>query len=114
MGRSFALIADRMEEASRDLRQTLNLLGDRKESVEAEAALRRNLRQFVEASRSLEHGLEHFDESVAHSLEKIDLELAGALERLSRITRELAERRTKEGESPREEDLFFEPREDGR
>ena len=113
-GRSFALIADRMEEASRELRQTLSLLEERKESVEAEEALRRNLQQFVEASRSLEHGLEHFDESVARSLEKIDLELAGALDRLAGITRELAQTCKKEEAIPREEDLFFDPREDGR
>jgi len=88
--RSFTLLADRMQEASRDLRQTLSLLQERKEAVEAEEAMRRNMEGFVRTAQSLERGLEQFDGSVERSLEKIDYELASAVERLGRMTELIA------------------------
>jgi len=91
--RSFALLADRMQESSRDLRRTLSLLRERKEEAEAEEALRRNMESFVRAAHALEKGLEHFDASVERSLEKIDFELAGAVERLGRMTEMIARER---------------------
>lgn len=84
--RSFALLADRMQEASHDLRETLSLLSERKEAAEAERALRQNMESFSRTARTLERGLERFDESVERSLEKIDFELASAVERLGRMT----------------------------
>ncbi len=88
--RNFALLADRMSEASRELRHTLETLQERKEAAEAERAMRRNLEGFVRSASALQEGLERFDESVERSLEKIDYELASAVERLGRMTELIA------------------------
>ena len=111
--RSFALLADRMQEASNDLRQTLSMLQERKEAVEAEEALRRNMEQFARTAQTLERGLEHFDESVERSLEKIDFELAGAVERLGRITEMIARQRQQAGRRGPDE-RFFDDEDRGR
>ncbi|WP_456392867.1 MotA/TolQ/ExbB proton channel family protein [Nitratifractor sp.] len=104
--RSFALLADRMQEASEDLRQTLSMLQGRKEAIEAEEALRRNIEQFTRTAQTLERGLEHFDESLERSLEKIDFELAGAVERLGRITEMIARQRQQAGRREPVDPLF--------
>ncbi len=111
--RSFALLADRMQEASNDLRQTLSMLQERKEAVEAEEALRRNMEQFTRTAQTLERGLEHFDESVERSLEKIDFELAGAVERLGRIM-EMIARQREQAERREPDERFFDDEDRGR
>ncbi|WP_457607612.1 MotA/TolQ/ExbB proton channel family protein [Nitratifractor sp.] len=83
---SFATMAQRLQEASEDLRETLRSLGDRREAVKAEEAMRRNMESFARTAEELREGLERFDESVERSMEKIDYELASAVERLGRMT----------------------------
>jgi biopolymer transport protein ExbB/TolQ len=111
--RSFTLLADRMQEASRDLRETLTLLGDRREASEAEAMLRKNMESFARSARSLEQGLEHFDESVERSLEKIDFELASAIERLGRMTEMIARESQRSRRRESEERFFDEETDEG-
>ena len=84
--RSFAAMADRMQEASSDLRETLGRMEERRESIRAEEALRRNMEAFRKSAEVLESGLGHFDESMERNLENIDSELAAAVERLGRMT----------------------------
>lgn len=84
--KSFLLITKHLKEASEDLRETLEKLGDKKESLRAEEAMRRDMESFVRVTRDLHEALEHFDDSVERNLEKIDYELASAIERLGRMT----------------------------
>ncbi|ADV46292.1 MotA/TolQ/ExbB proton channel family protein [Nitratifractor salsuginis] len=93
--RSFSLLAEKMQESSRELRQTLERLESRRESVQAEELMEKNLQQFVRTAQRLEEGLEHFDNSVERSLEKIDYELASAVERLGRMTELIAREQEK-------------------
>ncbi len=83
--RSFALIAQKMQDGSQDLRQTLERLEERKRGIKAEEAINRNMERFIQSSQRLEDSLEHFDNSLGHTLEKIDFELASAVERLGRM-----------------------------
>jgi type I site-specific restriction endonuclease len=59
---------------------------ERRESIRAEEALRRNMEAFRKSAEVLESGLRHFDESMERNLENIDSELAAAVERLGRMT----------------------------
>jgi hypothetical protein len=93
--RSFSTLAEKMQESSRELRQTLERLESRRESVQAEESMEKNLRQFVRTAQRLEEGLEHFDGSMERSLEKIDYELASAVERLGRMTELIAREQEK-------------------
>ena len=83
---SFARMAEKLQEASEDLRETLQTLGDRREALKAEEAMRRNMESFARSAEELRGGLEHFDESMERNLEKVDSELAMAVERLGRMT----------------------------
>jgi len=105
--RSFTQLADRMQEASRDLRDTLSQLEVRRDAVEAEALMRRNMEHFVRSAQALEQGLEHFDESVERSLEKIDVELATAVNRLGRMTEMIGREYDRQRKKERAEDRFF-------
>ncbi|WP_456433782.1 MotA/TolQ/ExbB proton channel family protein [Nitratifractor sp.] len=82
---AFGQMAERMENASQELRETLRRLGGREEALKAEAALREDMHRFAETAAELRDGLERFDGSVERSLEKIDFELAAAIERLGRM-----------------------------
>ncbi|WP_456428823.1 MotA/TolQ/ExbB proton channel family protein [Nitratifractor sp.] len=88
--RSFALMAEKLQEASEDLRETLGQLGDRRESVRAEEAMRRNMESFARSADELREGLERFDESMERNLEKVDYALASAIDRLGRMTELIA------------------------
>ncbi len=89
-GESFSKMAEKMQQASEDLRRTLELLGDRREALKAEEAMRRNMESFARTASELQEGLERFDESVERNLEKVDYELASAVERLGRMTELIA------------------------
>ena len=116
---SFALLAERMTASSRELRETLGMLEDRREAVEAERVLRRNLEGFTRSAQVLQEGLERFDESVDRSLDRIDDALARAVERLGRMTELIAQeqermlRRQEREEARVPADAFFDE-EDGR
>ncbi len=90
MSQNFSVIADKMQESSRELRKTLERMELHRQSIQAEELMERNLRQFIKVAKSLEEGLERFDGSVERSLEKIDYELASAVERLGRMTEMIA------------------------
>jgi len=112
--RSFAHLADRMQEASRDLRETLSMLQERKGAAEAEMAMRRNMESFTRTASTLQEGLERFDESVERSLEKIDFELASAVERLGRMTELIGREQERVGRRREEpEDRFFDEGSEG-
>jgi len=84
--RSLKLLTDRMQITSSDLKRTLIDLEEKRDALRAEKSLRHNMEAFVEASKTLQEGLEHFDSSMERNLEKIDYELANAVDRLARMT----------------------------
>ena len=84
--KSFLTIAKHLKESSEDLKETLDKLSTKQESLRAEEAISQNIESFIKANRELHEALEHFDESVERNLEKIDYELASAIERLGRMT----------------------------
>ena len=97
---SFATMAEKLQEASEDLRETLRSLGDHREALQAEEAMRRNMESFARTASELQEGLERFDESVERNLEKVDYELASAVERLGRMTELIAREHERMRQAP--------------
>ena len=71
-----------MQEASSELRDTLENIDRRKESVNAVATMEKNIEGFSANAKTLQSSMERFDGSVDHAFEKIDEELGKAVEKL--------------------------------
>jgi len=82
---SFERITTHMESVSRDLRKTIEKIDERKESVEAVATVKQDIRNFIEGVDHLNSGLERFNGSVDHTFTKIDTELASAVDKLGEM-----------------------------
>ena len=80
---SFSLLNDHMREASAELRDTLNRVQDRQESVNAVETIRANIEGFNSNAESLQRSMERFDGTVDHTFTKIDSEMGQVIEKLS-------------------------------
>jgi hypothetical protein len=98
--RNLKLLTEKMQLISSELKRTILDIEEKREFLAAEKALRENLKEFVEVSKSLNKALERFDESLDKSLYKIDAELANAVEKLGRVAEYLTIK------SKRTDDLF--------
>ncbi len=92
---SFERITTHMESASRDLRKTIERIDDRKESVEAVATVKHDIRSFIEGVDRLSQNLERFNGSVDHTFVKIDQELANAVDKLGQMAEMIVEQNLK-------------------
>ncbi len=88
---SFTKLTVHMQEASSELRDTLENLHSRKESSKAVDAMQKNIAAFNQNAKSLQETLERFDASVDHTFEKIDAELGQAVEKLATFARIVSE-----------------------
>ncbi|MBA1419948.1 MAG: MotA/TolQ/ExbB proton channel family protein [Epsilonproteobacteria bacterium] len=88
---SFTKLTVHMQEASSELRDTLENLHGRKETANAVQTMEENIAGFNENAKSLQKSMERFDGSVDHTFEKIDEELGQAVEKLATFARIVSE-----------------------
>jgi biopolymer transport protein ExbB/TolQ len=88
---SFTELTKQMQNASAELRMTLDKVQDRKESVNAVSTIRENIEGFNESARALHRSMERFDGTVDHTFEKIDREVGEIVEQLGGFARLLSE-----------------------
>ncbi len=88
---SFTKLTVHMQEASSELRQTLDKVETRKESVFAVQSMEKNIAGFNENAKSLQKSMSYFDDSVDRTFDKIDGELGQAVEKLATFARIVSE-----------------------
>ena len=80
---SFSELNGHMREASADLRETLNRVYDKQESVDAVENMKSNIEGFNRNAENLQRSMERFDGTVEHTFVKIDSEMGQIIEKLS-------------------------------
>ncbi len=80
---SFSELNGHMREASADLRDTLNRVYDKQESVDAVENMKSNIEGFNRNAENLQRSMERFDGTVEHTFVKIDSEMGQIIEKLS-------------------------------
>ena len=88
---SFTKLTVHMQEASSELRDTLENLHGRKETANAVQTMESNIAGFNQNAKSLQKSMERFDGSVDYTFEKIDEELGQAVEKLATFARIVSE-----------------------
>ena len=88
---SFTKLTVHMKEASSELRDTLENIETKKETVKAASSMKKNLEGFNTNAKSLQETMERFDVSVEHTFDTIDNELGLAVEKLSTFARIISE-----------------------
>ena len=88
---SFTKLTVHMQEASSELRDTLENLHGRKETANAVQTMESNIAGFNENAKNLQKSMDRFDGSVDHTFEKIDEELGQAVEKLATFARIVSE-----------------------
>ena len=80
---SFTLLSEHMREASAELRDTLNRVHSRQESVNAVETIKKNIEGFNSNAQNLQRTMERFDGTVDHTFTKIDSEMGEIIQKLS-------------------------------
>jgi len=88
---SFTKLTVHMQEASSELRDTLENIQNKKETSHAVKTMEENISGFNENAKSLQKSMDRFDGSVDHTFEKIDEELGQAVEKLATFARIVSE-----------------------
>ena len=88
---SFTKLTVHMQEASSELRDTLENIQLRKESVDAVAMMEKNIQGFNSNAHNLQKSMDKFDASVEHTFDKIDAELGQAVDKLATFARIVSE-----------------------
>jgi len=88
---SFTQLSNHMKEASADLRDSLEKVHNRQESVNAVSTIRENIEGFNSNAQNLQKSMERFDGSVEHTFEKIDVEVGQIVAKLSQFASILSE-----------------------
>ena len=88
---SFTELTKHMQNASTELRITLDKIHDRQESVNAVSTIKENIEGFNSNSKNLQRSMERFDGTVEHTFDKIDSEVGQAVEKLSTFARIISE-----------------------
>lgn len=88
---SFTKLTVHMQEASSELRDTLESMHIRQQSIVAVEIMERNIEGFNNNAQNLQKSMERFDSSVDHTFVKIDEELGQAVEKLASLAGILSE-----------------------
>ena len=80
---SFNQLNDHMRESSAELRDTLNRVHGRQESVNAVETIKKNIEGFNSNAQNLHKTMQRFDGTVEHTFDKIDSEMAQIVNKLS-------------------------------
>jgi biopolymer transport protein ExbB/TolQ/uncharacterized protein YukE len=88
---NFTELTKQMQHAATELRETLDRVHDRRESVNAVATIRENIEGFNENAKNLEKAMSRFDNTVDHTFDKIDSEVGQIVEKLATFARIISE-----------------------
>lgn len=88
---SFTQLTVHMQEASTELRNTLEAIEGKKSTADAISIMQKNIEGFNTSAQNLQKSMERFDGSVDHTFEKIDSELGMAVEKLTTFARIISE-----------------------
>lgn len=88
---SFTKLTVHMQEASSELRDTLENVHTRKESIRAVQMMENNIEGFNKNAQSLQKSMERFDRSVDKTFDSIDKELGQSVEKLGTFARIISE-----------------------
>jgi len=88
---SFTNLTIQMQEASAELRDTLENIQHRQKSVDAVTVMEKNIEGFNSNAANLQRSMARFDGTVDRTFEKIDEELAQAVEKLATFARIISE-----------------------
>ena len=88
---SFTKLTVHMQEASSELRDTLETIQERQKSADAVETMEKNIEGFNENAKALQKTMERFDGSVDHTFETIDKELGQAVEKLASFAHIISE-----------------------
>ena len=88
---SFTKLTVHMQEASSELRDTLENIHTRTEGVKAVEKMESNIEGFNKNAQNLQKSMERFDGSVDHTFDKIDEELGQAVDKLATFARIISE-----------------------
>jgi hypothetical protein len=88
---SFSQLATHMQNASTELRVTLDKVHNRQESVNAVSTIRDNIEGFNSNAQSLQRSMARFDGTVEHTFDKIDAEMGEIVEKLATFARIISE-----------------------
>ena len=88
---NFTKLTLHMQEASSELRDSLENIQIKKEGVTAISMMQQNIEGFNENAQSLQKSMERFDDSVDNTFDNIDRELGHAVEKLSTFARIISE-----------------------
>jgi len=88
---NFTKLTIGMQDASKELRKTLENMNSKKEGLDAITLMQNNIEGFNSNAKSLQTSMERFDTSVEHTFEGIDKELGNAVEKLSTFGRIISE-----------------------
>ncbi len=80
---SFGQLSEHMRESSVELRDTLNRVHERQESVNAVEVIKENIEGFNSNAKNLQISMERFDGTVDHTFNKIDSEMGEIVSKLS-------------------------------
>ncbi len=87
----FTQISNHMQAVLQELRQTLERIEEREESINAVATIKENIEGFNENAKSLQRTMQRFDGSVDRTFDKIDTEVAQIVEKLATFSRVISE-----------------------
>jgi len=80
---SFTQLSEHMKESSAELRDTLNRVHGRQESVNAVEVIKENIEGFNSNAKNLQVSMKRFDSTVEHTFDKIDSEMGEVVKKLS-------------------------------
>jgi len=81
--KNFILLNENMKDASAELRDTIDRIHTRQESVNAVENIKNNIEGFNSNAENLQKSMERFDITVSHTFSKIDYEIGEVIEKLS-------------------------------
>ena len=88
---NFIELTKQMQRASAELRDTLDKVHSRQESINAVSTIRDNIEGFNENAKNLQKAMQRFDHTVDHTFEKIDTEIGDVVEKLATFARIISE-----------------------
>ena len=88
---NFTKLTAHMQKASSELRETIEKIQHRENTVQAIATMQNNIEGFNNNALNLQKSMARFDGSVEHTFDKIDKELGTAIEKLSIFARIISE-----------------------
>jgi len=88
---SFTELTEHMKAASSELRDTLDKVQGREESINAVSTIRENIEGFNTTAKTLQTSMDRFDTTVDHTFDKIDTEVGQIVEKLTTFARIISE-----------------------